>query len=243
MVFLSIAHRPGGLLTRRPACIGIFLDFPGKVSYDIGYTRHDTLRFAAAESDYALYLITAPTAAEAAKDFRQLIGPSYIPPKWAFLPYLYSEFMKAALEDAPYFRPLAFDYPTDPDARKVEDQLLLGEGLMIAPIYTQNAHGRTVYLPEPMKLLRLRSVCDYDEEVLPAGRHYLACGLDEVLLFLRPGHTVPVAQPAANTSLLDDTALTFWHFSPDSQPVPYRMYTDDGVTADTDKPDHWRIVG
>ena len=64
--------------------IGIFLDFPGKVSYDIGYTRHDTLRFAAAESDYALYLITAPTAAEAAKEFRQLIGPSYIPPKWAF---------------------------------------------------------------------------------------------------------------------------------------------------------------
>ena len=116
------------------------------MSYDIGYTRHDTLRFAAAESDYALYLITAPTAAEAAKEFRQLIGPSYIPPKWAFLPYLYSEFMKAALEDAPYFRPLAFDYPADPDAREVEDQLLLGEGLMIAPIYTQNAHGRTVSL-------------------------------------------------------------------------------------------------
>lgn len=224
-------------------CIGIFLDFPGKVSYDIGYTRHDTLRFAAAESDYALYLITAPTAAEAAKEFRQLIGPSYIPPKWAFLPYLYSEFMKAALEDAPYFRPLAFDYPADSDAREVEDQLLLGEGLMIAPIYTQNAHGRTVYLPEPMKLLRLRSSCDYDEEILPAGRHYLACELDEVLLFLRPGHTVPVAQPAANTSLLDDTALTFWRFAPDGQPVPYRMYTDDGVTADTDKPGHWRIVG
>lgn len=193
--------------------------------------------------DYALYLITSLTAAEAAKEFRQLIGPSYIPPKWAFLPYLYSEFMKAALEDAPYFRPLAFDYPTDPDAREVEDQLLLGEGLMIAPIYTQNAHGRTVYLPEPMKLLRLRSSRDYDDEILPAGRHYLACGLDEVLLFLRPGHTVPVAQPAANTALLDDTALTFWRFAPDGQPVPYRMYTDDGVTTDTDKPGHWRIVG
>ena len=34
--------------------------------------------------DYALYLITSLTAAEAAKEFRQLIGPSYIPPKWAF---------------------------------------------------------------------------------------------------------------------------------------------------------------
>ena len=64
-----------------------------------------------------------------------------------------------------------------------------------------------------------------------------------MLLFLRPGHTVPVVQPATNTSLLDDTALTFWRFAPDGQPVPYRMYTDDGVTTDTDKPDHWRIVG
>lgn len=65
-------------------CIGIFIDFLGKVSYDIGYTRHDTLRFATAEPNYALYLITAPTAAEVAKEFRHLIGPSYIPPKWAF---------------------------------------------------------------------------------------------------------------------------------------------------------------
>ena len=65
-------------------CFGLFVDFPGKVYYDIGYTRHDTLRFATAEPNYALYLITAPAAAEVAKKFRQLIGPSYIPPKWAF---------------------------------------------------------------------------------------------------------------------------------------------------------------
>ena len=89
--------------------------------------------------------------------------------RYALLPYLYSEFMKAALENTSYFRPLAFDYPDDPDAREVEDQLLLGEGLMAAPVYVQNAHGRHVYLPEPMKLLRLRAVDDYDEEILPAG--------------------------------------------------------------------------
>ena len=95
--------------------------------------------------------------------------------RYALLPYLYSEFMKAALENTSYFRPLAFDYPDDPDAREVEDQLLLGEGLMAAPVYVQNAHGRHVYLPEPMKLLRLRAVDDYDEEILPAGHHYIRC--------------------------------------------------------------------
>ena len=162
--------------------------------------------------------------------------------RYALLPYLYSEFMKAALENTSYFRPLAFDYPDDPDAREVEDQLLLGEGLMAAPVYVQNAHGRHVYLPEPMKLLRLRAVDDYDEEILPAGHHYIRCALDEVLLFLRPGHIVPVAQPANNTSELDDASLTLWSFLPDGEPAEYRMYRDDGVTTEYEKKEHWKTL-
>ena len=162
--------------------------------------------------------------------------------RYALLPYLYSEFMKAALENTSYFRPLAFDYPDDPDAREVEDQLLLGEGLMAAPVYVQNAHGRHVYLPEPMKLLRLRAVDDYDEKILPAGHHYIRCALDEVLLFLRPGHIVPVAQPANNTSELDDANLTLWSFLPDGESAEYRMYRDDGVTTEYEKKEHWKTL-
>ena len=162
--------------------------------------------------------------------------------RYALLPYLYSEFMKAALENTSYFRPLAFDYPDDPDAREVEDQLLLGEGLMAAPVYVQNAHGRHVYLPEPMKLLRLRAVDDYDEEILPAGHHYIRCALDEVLLFLRPGHIVPVAQPANSTSELDDASLTLWSFLSDGESAEYRMYRDDGVTTEYEKKEHWKTL-
>ena len=147
--------------------------------------------------------------------------------RYALLPYLYSEFMKAALENTSYFRPLAFDYPDDSDAREVEDQLLLGEGLMAAPVYVQNAHGRHVYLPEPMKLLRLRAVDDYDEEILPAGHHYIRCALDEMLLFIRPGHIIPVAQPANNTAELDDASLTLWSFLPNGESAEYRMYRDE----------------
>lgn len=162
--------------------------------------------------------------------------------RYALLPYLYSEFMKAALENTSYFRPLAFDYPDDPDAREVEDQLLLGEGLMAAPVYVQNAHGRHVYLPEPMKLLRLRAVDDYDEEILPAGHHYIRCALDEVLLFIRPGHIIPVAQPANNTAELDDASLTLWSFLPNGESAEYRMYRDDGVTTEYEKKEHWKTL-
>ena len=162
--------------------------------------------------------------------------------RYALLPYLYSEFMKAALENTSYFRPLAFDYPDDSDAREVEDQLLLGEGLMAAPVYVQNAHGRHVYLPEPMKLLRLRAVDDYDEEILPAGHHYIRCALDEMLLFIRPGHIIPVAQPANNTAELDDASLTLWSFLPNGESAEYRMYRDDGVTTEYEKKEHWKTL-
>lgn len=162
--------------------------------------------------------------------------------RYALLPYLYSTFMKAALENTSYFRPLGFDFPADPDAREVQDQLLLGEGVMVAPVYTQNASGRHVYLPEAMKLYRIRSVDDYDTELLPAGHHYVRCALDEVLLFIRPGHAVPVARPASCTAQLDETSLTLWACPDENGSARCRMYTDDGETSDFAAPEHWKTL-
>ena len=58
-----------------------------------------------------------------------------------------------------------------------------------------------------MQLYRLRSAEDYDTEALPAGHHYVHCALNEVLLFVRPGHAVPLAKPAACTAALDEQPI------------------------------------
>ena len=39
-------------------CFGLFVDFPGKVYYDIGYTRHDLFSFHTETPDYDLYLLS-----------------------------------------------------------------------------------------------------------------------------------------------------------------------------------------
>ena len=75
--------------------------------------------------------------------FKNIIGLRY-----RLLPYIYSEYMKAVLRDDLMFRPLAFDHPDDARCKTIEDQLYLGDELMIAPVYEQNAKGRYVYLPE-----------------------------------------------------------------------------------------------
>lgn len=46
--------------------------------------------------------------------------------RYSLLPYIYSEFIKAVLEDGMYFRPLVFDYPGDERAAETEDQLMVG---------------------------------------------------------------------------------------------------------------------
>ena len=162
--------------------------------------------------------------------------------RYALLPYLYSEFMKSALENTGYFRPLGFDWPADPEAREVQDQLLLGDGVMLAPVYTQNAAGRHVYLPEPMQLYRLRSAEDYDTEALPAGHHYVHCALNEVLLFVRPGHAVPLAKPAACTAALDEQPIALLACPDADGHAAYRMYTDDGETMDPEHDGHWTVL-
>lgn len=166
-------------------------------------------------------------------DFRHILGVRY-----RLIPYLYSELMKAALEDELYFRPLAFDYPEDKMAAQVEDQLLLGRECMIAPVYTQNAAGRYVYLPERMKFIKFLPDGTLFEEVLEKGHHYVEIALNEVPLFIRGGKCIPVADAAECVEALDMGTVKLLGFAGAS----YRMYDDDGVHKDYENPGNWKIL-
>ena len=155
--------------------------------------------------------------------FRNIINLRY-----ALIPYLYSEFMKAALGNKMLFKPLCFEYDDERSAQ-VEDQLLVGESIMIAPVYTQNATGRYVYLPENMKLIRFRAYDDYDEEILGAGDHYVKADLNEILVFVRKGHVLPLAEPSKGMECnLNNAEMKFICY--DSDAASYELYTDDGVS-------------
>lgn len=146
--------------------------------------------------------------------------------RYSLIPYLYSEFLKAALNDEMMFKPLAFDFPDDAMAEQVEDQLLLGNELMIAPIYKQNAQGRYVYLPEEMMLVRMHSSKDYTTEILPKGHHYVSVGLDELVFFIRNQKAIPFAESAENTAKTDYNTIQLLGYEGSS----YELYTDNGTS-------------
>lgn len=152
--------------------------------------------------------------------------------RYALLPYLYSEFMKAALRDEMLFRPLAFDYPADRRAVHTQDQLMLGGDCMIAPVYEQNAAGRYVYLPEDMLLIRFRSAKDYDLVPLEKGDHWIDLALGEFPLFVKKNRAVPLCAGGESSELLDDTAFTL--LGQIEKEGVLELYRDDGRTTSPD---------
>ncbi len=161
------------------------------------------------------------------EDFKNMIGIRY-----GLLPYLYSEYMKAALKDEMYFLPLSFVYPQDERVKQVEDQLMVGESIMIAPVYEQNKSGRYVYLPEDMKLYRMRSLTDMDEEILSKGDHYVKSDLNEVLIFVRPDHIFPMSYGGTSVASVDETKLKVFGYVKNQ--AQYELYNDDGLSKDYD---------
>ena len=155
------------------------------------------------------------------QDFRAVIEVRY-----RLIPYLYSEYMKAALGNDMMFKPLAFVYPKDPIARNTEDQLILGDEIMIAPVYTQNAIGRTVYLPEEMLFVKLSGSGITHREILPQGVHYVQIALNEVPLFIRRDRCIPLADPAECVPRIREESIVMLGYAGAS----YERYDDDGIS-------------
>ena len=162
-----------------------------------------------------------PYQFEHIEDFRNVIGVRY-----RLVPYLYSEYMKAALNDDMYFKPLAFVYPDDKLARNTEDQLMIGNEIMIAPVYTQNAIGRYVYLPEEMMFVKFLGNGNMFQEILPKGIHYVEVALNEVPLFIRKGCAIPVADFAESVPDIKEESIRMVGY----EGASYERYTDDGVS-------------
>lgn len=164
---------------------------------------------------------------EKTDDFKSMLDLRY-----ALIPYLYSEFVKAAQNNKMYFRPLSFDYEDDLRAIHTDDQILLGEGLMIAPVYVQNAVGRYVYLPEDMLMIEWNNSQIKSQKMLTKGDHFIEVPLESVVFFIKKGKIVPFAKPALNTALLDTTNLTAVGNAPKG--TVYELYDDDGFTTQID---------
>ena len=71
----------------------------------------------------------------------------YVKLRYALLPYYYDLFRQCEQTGLPPLRPLVLHYEQDPNVRELNDEFLLGENLLVAPVVEQGARRRMVYLP------------------------------------------------------------------------------------------------
>jgi alpha-glucosidase len=115
----------------------------------------------------------------------------YIALRYALLPYLYNLFHEAATTGAPILRPLFYEFPNDAHAYDVDDQFLLGNSLLVAPILRPDVRRRAVYLPAG------EWIHWHTRQKFNSRGEFCAVNapLDELPLFVRAGTILPMAEP------------------------------------------------
>lgn len=142
----------------------------------------------------------------------------------AFVPYLYAAFRKYAKEGIPPFRALVLDYPEDPETHSLDQQYLMGDDVLVAPL-TAEEKERSVYLP------RGRWYSFWDKTPYEGGRSYrIASPMEQIPLFIKAGTTLPLALSIEHREnrYVIPLAVTFYGSSC-GEAV---LFEDDGVSYD-----------
>ena len=111
---------------------------------------------------------------------------------------------------------------------------MVGDDIMIAPVYEQNAVGRVVYIPENMKKVVFKADGTVEIKDITQGFNYVKLALNEVMLFIREGHCIPVGDAVEWVDDLDYSSIRMIGY-PNAR---YDLYNDDGIHKDYDNPNN-----
>jgi alpha-D-xyloside xylohydrolase len=136
------------------------------------------------------------------------------------VPYLYAAFVRYHLQGVPPVRALVMDYPDDPKTWTLDDQYLLGDDLLVAPLVA-GEQTRSVYLPKGTWV-------DFWTAAEHAGGTTLQISLPlhQIPLFVRKGTLLPLAKPTLTTSDSESFRLTVRKYGKQSRVCT--LYEDDG---------------
>ncbi|MDS0282732.1 alpha-xylosidase [Haloarcula onubensis] len=164
---------------------------------------------------------------------------AYANVRYRLLPYIYTYAEVAARTGLPVVRPLVLEYQDDPSVHRLDTQYLLGEDILVAPVFTESG-TRSVYLPEG-------EWRDYwtDERYAGGRTVHMDVELDEMPVFVRAGSVVPQREPTQSVqhgtpdhleldATLADGAASGRFYDADADELVSITVTDDGETLSAD---------
>ncbi|MGP8245024.1 MAG: alpha-glucosidase, partial [Bryobacteraceae bacterium] len=102
--------------------------------------------------------------------------------------YLYFLLARYRSDYEPVIRPTFYDFPTDPQCYRENDEMMLGPSLLVAPVVEPGATTRSVYLPQGADWCNF-----WTGERFPGGQTIdLPAPWDRPVLLARAGSVIPL---------------------------------------------------
>jgi alpha-glucosidase len=149
--------------------------------------------------------------------------------RYRLLPYLYTVFEDAARRGQPVLAPTLFHFPGDPGTYTQDQDFMLGPSLLVAPVVTEGAVTRSVYLPAGSNWV------DYHTDLTYGGGQHVTvpAPLERIPVFVREGTllpTGPVSQhvdepvpPRMTVDIYPGPATTFSLYEDDGRSFAYQQ--------------------
>lgn len=144
--------------------------------------------------------------------------------RMSLIPYLYAAFARYHFQGIPPFRALVLDYPDDVATHQIDDQYLMGDDLLVAPMFAGQTE-RKVYLP-PGQWYDFHTHAQY-----AGGQTYtISADVETIPVFVRSGAILPLAEPVEHVAPDTVFRIVATTFGPAESLRPTTLFEDDGVS-------------
>jgi alpha-glucosidase len=133
--------------------------------------------------------------------------------RYRLLPYLYTLAEEAHRKGVPLARPLFWTAPDDVQTLTIEDQFLLGDGLLVAPVVEPGVEEREVYFPAGVWYAFDPNDVQHAPPIVGPRRARVAAPLGKLPMFARAGTLVPTEPVRQHTSQMPSEVLTIDAFA------------------------------
>lgn len=146
----------------------------------------------------------------------------YLKLRYHLISYLYDRFYHESKTGLPVMRPLVLNYPDDKHVQNMNDEYMIGNDLLVAPIVMEGQTERQVYLPKGNWL-------DFWTGSEYAGEKTILvkAGIADLPLFIKKNTILPWDESASHVDLNKHNLMTFRLFGDHSS---YIHYQDDGCS-------------
>lgn len=148
----------------------------------------------------------------------------YLKLRYRFIPFLYDLCYCETKTGLGIMRPLVLNYDNDPETRTINDEYMVGDQLLVAPVVQEGQNTRAVYLPAGNWI-------DFWNGVEYAGKRSILVDapLDKLPLFVKKDTIIPWGAEVSHISDEPDKTMTFRVYGKNGT---YTHYQDNGLDFD-----------